>query len=257
MRLATTLAALLATTAVTAAGLAAAAACQSESRGQGQALATSKSQDQAPVNAPANAQVNAQGTAAGTAPSNATRSAPMQAGFEKAHASFRDHAARVLKLAPDRVLVSPIEADLSVQLDQRVGAAWAFYGSAKDHPDRQVRGWAVADGSVITPEQNLGLLLAEAGAWTDRPALDASALAERLAWAMGMNHRVVGPRSLHVEPSGKGTLSFQVAYRPPGPAGGAGGGRDRISQCTVALTADHHAKLTTTAVTAPAAPAID
>jgi hypothetical protein len=177
-------------------------------------------------------------------------------GFDKAHARFRDHAARVLKLSPDRVLVSPIEEDESVQLDQRIGAAWAFYGSSKDHPDRQVRGWAVADGTVITSEQNLGLLLVEAGVWSGKSKLDADQLADRLTWAMGMNHRVVGPRSLHVDPSGTGTLSFQVAYRPPGP-GGAGGGRERISQCTMTLSADHHARLVTTAVAAPSAPSIE
>ena len=180
----------------------------------------------------------------------------MHAGFDKAHASFCDFAARVLKLSPDRVLVSPIEEDASVQLDQRIGAAWAFYGSSKDHPDRQVRGWAMADGTVITPDQNLGPLLGEAGVWSGTPALDAAALAERLVWAMGANHRAVGSSSLHVDPSGTGTLSFQVAFRPPGP-GGAGGGRDRVSQCTVTLTADHHAKLTTAAVAAPATPSFD
>lgn len=184
------------------------------------------------------------------------RSDPMHAGFDKAHASFRDHAARALKLSSDRVLVSPIEEDASVQLDQRVGGAWAFYGSSKDHPDRQVRGWAVADGTIITPEQNLGLLMVEAGVWGGKSKLDADALAERLAWAMGMNHRVVGPRSLRVDPNGTGTLSFQVAYRPPGP-GGVGGGRDRVSQCTVTLTADHHARLATTPVAAPSTPSIE
>jgi hypothetical protein len=178
-------------------------------------------------------------------------------GFNKAQASFRSHAAQVLKQAPDHVVVSPIEEDPSVQLDQRVGAAWAFSAADKDHPERQARGWAVADGSVITPDDNLGLLLGEAGVWSDHPALDASALADRLAWAMGANHRVVGPRSLHVDPRGTGTLSFQVGYRPPGP-GGAGGGRERISQCTVTLTADHHARLTITAApTAPAAPTLE
>lgn len=181
---------------------------------------------------------------------------PMHAGFDKAYASFRDHAARALKLSSDRVLVSPIEEDASVQLDQRVGAAWAFYGSSKDHPDRQVRGWAVADGTVITPEQNLGRLMVEAGVWSGKSKLDADALAERLAWAMGMNHRVVGPRSLRVDPSGAGALSFQVAYRPPGP-GGAGGGRERVSQCTVTLTADHHARFAATAVAAPSTPSIE
>lgn len=203
--------------------------------------------------------VVAAATLPGTAtacPSCGKKSAPMEPGFEKAHASFRDHAARVLKIPPAGVLVSPIEEDASVQLDQRVGAAWAFYGSAKDHPDQQARGWALADGTIITPEQNLGRLLGEAGVWTAKPKLDADALAERLAWAMGTNHRVVGPRSLHVDPSGTGTLSFQVAYRPPGP-GSSGGGRDRISQCTITLTADHHARLATTAVAAPAAPSFE
>ncbi len=152
------------------------------------------------------------------------RSASMHAGFDKARASFCDYAARELKLSPDRVLVSPIEEDPSVQLDQRVGAAWAFYGSSKDHPDRQVRGWAIADGTVITPNQNLGLLLAEAGVWSGKSKLDAAALADRLVWSMGANHRVVGASSLHVDPSGTGTLSFQVAYRPPGPGGAGGGG---------------------------------
>src|SRR5215468_1023086 len=104
-------------------------------------------------------------------PGCSKRSGPVP-GFDKAHASFRDHAARALKLSPDRILVSPIEEDASVQLDQRVGAAWAFYGSSKDHPDRQVRGWAIADGTVITPDQNLGLLMVEAGVWTAKPKLD-------------------------------------------------------------------------------------
>ncbi len=180
----------------------------------------------------------------------------MQDGFDKAQEGFRAHAARVLKLSPAAVLVSPIEEDASVQLEQRIGAAWAFYGSSKEHPNQQVRGWAVADGTVITHEQNLGRLLAEAGVWSGKPALDANALAERLAWAMGMNHRVVGPRSLNVDPKGTGTLSFQVAYRPPGP-GSSGGGRERISQYTITLTADHHAKLATTAVAAPAKPSFE
>lgn len=179
----------------------------------------------------------------------------MQAGFDKALSHFREYAAHVLKISPDRVLVSPIEEDPSVQLDQRVGRAWAFYGSSKDHPDRQVRGWAVADGTVITPEQNLGLLLVEAGAWNATPALDANALAERLVWAMGMNHRVVGPRTFHVDQSGAGTLSFQVAYRPPGP-GGAGGGPERLVQCKVTLTPDHHARLIKSPV-APATPSLE
>lgn len=183
------------------------------------------------------------------------RSTAMPASFNQAQSRFREYAAHALKISTDRVLVSPIEEDPSVQLDQRVGHAWAFYGSSKDHPDRQVRGWAVADGTVITPEQNLGLLLVEAGAWSATPALDADMLAERLAWSMGMNHRVVGPRILQVDKNGAGTLSFRVAYRPPG-RGGAGGGPEQIVQCTVTLTPDHHARLAKSAV-APAGPSLE
>ncbi|HET9622814.1 MAG TPA: hypothetical protein VFP84_15680 [Kofleriaceae bacterium] len=185
------------------------------------------------------------------------KSEPMHTGFSNAQASFRSHAGKVLKRAPERLVLSPAEEDPSVQLEQRVGGAWAFSAFATDHPANQVRGWAVGDGTVITPEANLGLLLAEAGVWTARPALDAGALAERIAWAMGMNHRVVGPRTLHVDASGTGTLSFQVAYRPPGP-GGAGGGPERITQVTVALRAPRHAQLTQAAApVAPARPAIE
>jgi hypothetical protein len=188
------------------------------------------------------------------APTNhpAPKSAPMHSGFTRAQASFRTHAARALKLAPERLVISPVEEDPSVQLDQRVGAAWAFVGAAKDHPATNVRGWATADGTVVTPSDNLGVLFVEAGVWTAKPALDANALAERLVWAMGMNHRVVGARSLQVDAQGNGSLKFQVAYRPPGP-GGAGGGPERISQCTVTLTAQHRALLV--AVDAPPAPA--
>ena len=89
-----------------------------------------------------------------------------------------------------------------------------------------------------------------------QPTLDGEVLANRLVWAMGMNHRLASPASLHVEANGTGTLSFRVGYRPPGP-GGAGGGPERISQCTVMLTADHHARLVTTAVAKPAGPAFD
>ncbi len=171
----------------------------------------------------------------------------MRSGFGKAQASFRQYAAHALKLAPERVLVSPIEEDPSVQLDERVGQAWAFYGSSKDRPSMQVRGWAIADGTVVSPRQNLGVLFEEAGIWTATPLLAAETLADRMAWAMGMNHRVVGPSTLQIGANGAGTLTFQVAYRPPGP-GGAGGGPNRIQQCKVTLTANHKARWSTTAL---------
>ena len=180
----------------------------------------------------------------------------MHDGFQKAQASFLDHAAQVLKLAPERIIVSPVEEDPSVQLDQRVGAAWAFSASPKDHPDREARGWAVANGTVITPESNLGLLLAEAGVWTPKPALDAEALAGRLAWALGLDYHVTGAPALAVDAHGAGTLRFQVAYRAPGP-GGAGGGPQKLTQCTVTLTPDHHARLALAPVAKAKTPSFD
>lgn len=174
------------------------------------------------------------------------RRSSMQPGFEKAHAAFRDHAAHALRASASALVVSPVSADAAVQLDARVCGAWAFVAYAKDQPKHDVRAWAVPDGTVITLEHHLGRLFVEAGVWEPKPRLDGAALAERLAWAMGMNHRVIGGAALALDAHGAGTLSFQIGYRPPG-----SGPRETITRYTVTLTADHQAHLA--AAAAPAA----
>lgn len=176
------------------------------------------------------------------------RPARTASGFARARASFCAHAAKALKRSVERISVAPIDDEPDGQPPQRVGAAWAFYGY--ESRAREVRGWAMADGTVITPEMNLGHLLDEAGVWSARPTLDASGLAERIVWALGMNHRVVGPRSLRLDPSGVGALRFRVAYRPPGPSHAP----DRVSECTVTLTEDHRAQLRVVEVPPPSTP---
>jgi hypothetical protein len=171
----------------------------------------------------------------------------MSAGFDKAYAAFREHVATILKVKPDQVQVGPSYEEAANDFKETVGRAWGLRGFRKDDPPQAVQGWATAEGIVITPQQNLGLLFEEAGVWTESPGLDAGELASRLIWAMGMNHRVfiepslsVPEPALNIDDGGTGALVFFVAYRQPGP-GGAGGGPEDIFKVTVALTPDHKA----------------
>lgn len=187
-----------------------------------------------------NPQTDPATTSPGTAAPN-TGATNMPDGFAKARANFLDHATKALKSSPDTLIVSPIEESPVVQLEQRVGGAWAFQATLRSEPATNVRGWAVANGTVITPEQNLGVLFTEAGAWTTSPTLTADELANRIVWAKGMNHRVVNdpsPPALDVSSAGAGTLTFSLGYREPGP-GGAGGGPEKIAEVVVTLTDDH------------------
>ena len=181
----------------------------------------------------------------------------MKAGFERARLGFLRYAARALGLSAPKVLVSPIEEDAVVQLDQKIGRAWAFYGTSKRTPSESVRGWAVANGRVITPKKNLGLLFVEAGVWDARsPAVDGGTVAANLVWAMGEGHRLVSGGTMKVDGHGSGALEYEVAYRERGP-GGAGGGPEKRWRCTVRLSADHRARLTRVAVAPPSASPFD
>jgi len=175
---------------------------------------------------------------------------PTSPGFDKALASFKEHAAQTLGVTVADLQGGPADEAGAAVMKEKVGNAWAMRFYRKDDPTRDARGWAVADGSVITPEQNLGKLFEEAGAWTPAPARDGAALAELLVWSMGMNHRVlVKPQwkafapKLVVAADGTGTLEFVDAYREPGP-GGAGGGPEAYTRWTIKLTADHQAVAT-------------
>lgn len=173
----------------------------------------------------------------------------MPAGFTKAHASFREHIAQTLGVGVDDVQLGPAYEEAGNQFEHTVGRAWGFRGFRKDDPPQSVQGWATADGTVVTREQNLGVLFEQAGVWTDAPKLTAAELAERLVWSMGMEYRVfVEPSSgapvpaLQVGEDGAGTLVFFVSYKQAGP-GGAGGGPEQHYKATVTLTPDHKATL--------------
>lgn len=185
------------------------------------------------------------------------RSKPMT-GVPAAFAAFRAHAAQKLGVAPDKVEGGPsTEADVDL-LPQRVGSVWAFIMRPAGVYDREVRGWAIADGTVVTLEQNLGVLLAEAGVWGGgvSPPLTAPQIAELLAWSLGMNHGVFIAPHLGVPApeialkNGAGTFTFTLDYHQPGP-GGAGGGPRQLTRYEIALTADRRATATHKRVPSP------
>jgi hypothetical protein len=195
----------------------------------------------------------AHGAAAGGSPD---RSKPMT-NLEKAYAAFRDHAARKLGVSPDKIQGGPGTEELVKMSKGTVGSVWAYTVRAAGKPD-EVRGWATADGTVVTLEQNLGVLLAEAGVWGGgvSPPLTAPQIAERLTWSLGMNHSVFVAPHLGVPApeivlkDGAGTLTFVINYRRPGP-GGAGGGPRQLTRIEIALTADRRATATQTRIPSP------
>jgi hypothetical protein len=171
----------------------------------------------------------------------------MSPGFSKAHVAVRDYAARFYGIKPDDISVMPDnEATANVRPMGRIGRLWAFDAQAGDET---ITVLAAPDGRVVSHQQNLGLLFEEAGVWTDSPTLNADQLAAQIVESMasrGMNHRVydwsVPPPELTLDPSGAGTLVFQVGRKQRGP-GGSGGGPEFRAEAKVVLTPDHQAKL--------------
>lgn len=191
-----------------------------------------------------------QGAANGSAMTAATAAkGTYQAAFE----AYRAFAAQKLGVAPDKVAgVGPNENIAKLQRG-RVGQVWAFEAHPKDAMTPEARGWASNDGVVITLDQNLGLLFAEAGVWGGgvSPALTAQQLADTLTWAMGSGHNVftahpkVPAPELKVK-DGEGSLVFHVDFQQPG----ARGPRN-VSRIEVTLAKDHRATLTRAPIPAP------
>jgi hypothetical protein len=171
----------------------------------------------------------------------------------KPSAAFRAHAAKVLQVPVGEVEGGAIDAATAASLPHSNGAAWASTMWHNDDHSREVRGWVTADGTVVTPEQNLGILFAEVGVWAKSSKLSPDDLADKLAadlaWAYGMNNAVVitldhgmAPPTLTLAGNGSGTFRFFLQWQRPGP-GGAGGGPPSHFEINVVLTADHKAKL--------------
>jgi len=168
---------------------------------------------------------------------------------------FHEYAAKVLGIQASEVEGGPNDAaDAASPRPYTTGNAWGLIVHPKGNYQREVRGWITADGTVISAEQNLGLLLAEVGVWTkDRTPTDnevARKAAELIVWSYGygyilMKDRAFGrtPPTLTLKPDGSGELVFFTNYKSPGP-GGAGGGPDNITEHRVGFKADKSATLT-------------
>ena len=169
---------------------------------------------------------------------------------------FREHAAQVLNKPVADIEGGALNEAHAKSLPQTVGGAWANFVHAKGNRDVEVRGWVTADGTIITGDQNLGLLLTEVGLWKkDRKESDddiADKVAALLAWSYGFGFKVIDyrargmtPPTLTQKPDGSGELVFFTDYKRPGP-GGAGGGPDSFTEHRIVLKADKTATLTKT-----------
>ena len=169
----------------------------------------------------------------------------------KATLAFRAHAATVLSVPLEEVEGGAATEQIAATMPQTVGGAWAYTIWRRGEQGRnEVRGWATKDGTVITPDQNLGLLLAEAGVWKKKQLEQiGDRLASVLAWAYGPGHTVVtrrangmAPPTLSLGKDGAGALVFHTTWRPAGP-GGAGGGPMTRFETKIAFTPDKQATL--------------
>lgn len=167
----------------------------------------------------------------------------MKPGFQKAFTSFQEFAAAELGVAVEQLQAGPDGED--IKMPQTLGKAWAFTAIQKDVPKpRQIRGWAIGDGTVITPKQNVGALLKEAGVG-GKKAKKPDEIAKAIAWGLGADYTInLDPwPAIAVDKQGVGTLTFAVDGRESGP-GGAGGGPIKKLLVTIAIAADHTAALT-------------
>ena len=144
------------------------------------------------------------------------------------------------------------------------GSAQAYLMTYARDGRRCARGWATADGTVITPTQNLGRLFAEAGVWARPPVASleqlAAMLADDIVWSYSEDDRVevsadAKPPKLELAADGSGSLRFVTMshspavdfddqFAPPESGGGGGGFGETYFEVHVAITSDRKATLT-------------
>jgi hypothetical protein len=153
---------------------------------------------------------------------------PREPGFARALGSFRAFAAKTIGGAP---YVGPqVE---TIRLPESIGGAWAFEAS---RGVSDLRGWALADGTVITTSTNLGLLVEQAGSIGPD-------FVKAITWTFGASYQADdAPPDVRLGPDGAGTISFHLTMRIPG-SDGAGGGPYFPYLCTITVGADHHTEL--------------
>lgn len=169
-------------------------------------------------------------------------------------AAFRAYVAQRLQVPPAQL----DDESAAIRGNHNRGAAIAM----EMHAERtalRVRGWVIADRTIISPKQNLGLLFAEAGVWRQPASLGALAetLAQDLVWAYSET-AVLDPERdapvLTVDARGAGQLVFFSSSTsgstdpefvdPMLREGVAGSGPgSRAYKDVVTFTADHQATL--------------
>ena len=174
----------------------------------------------------------------------------------KATEAFRAYTARVLKVPASEVHGGPADHSLG---DHTRGRARHYEMWPGHNTTSSIRGWATPDGTVITPEQNLGVLFAEAGVWAkpSKKRLDELAylLSEDIIWAYGSQGKDVTtamlvdgvePAEFKLAPDGSGTFRFFHNNHGGALVVGGGGGAppDVYWENIAVLTADHKATLT-------------
>jgi hypothetical protein len=176
-------------------------------------------------------------------------------GSARARAAFRAYVAKLLQVAESEVHGGPADNSLG---NHTRGAARHYAMWPGQDTTGAIRGWVTPDGTVIAPDQNLGVLLLEAGVWARPPKQPlrelASLLAEDIIWAYGSQGNFVetamlvegvSPAEIKLLPDGSGTFRFfSNDHGGASILGGGGAPPDVFWENVAVLTADHKATLT-------------
>lgn len=135
-------------------------------------------------------------------------------GFAAASSAFRAYAIKALGTSA----IDSGPNNEKVTMPHTIGGAWAFNAALSSNPSRIVRGWALADGTVITADQNFGRLLEQAGLWAT-PRGDLAKLPAALAWSLGNGYSDNTEPAIKLDASGAGTITFDLLYQEAGGGG--------------------------------------
>jgi len=161
--------------------------------------------------------------------------------------AFRAYAAKKLGVAPDKLNGGgPVDPGTASKMPQTIGRLWPYAFNTSVSGYREANGWATADGTVVSADENLGRLFDEARMWGPgpTPTHNAHQLAELLAWSLGVGNRVIGSESpadrvpgpsLERQRDGSGRLVFTTTS--------SAGGAVVLMMNTVTLRPNHTATL--------------
>ena len=191
----------------------------------------------------------------GTSPANEPAPSGVVAGDPaRARSAFASYVAKLLNVQLSEIRGGPSDDTLG---NHTRGAARHYTMWPVRDPASSIRGWVTPDGTVITPDRNLGVLLLEAGVWAKPPTRPLDELAGLLAgdiiWAYGSQGAYVEqaalvegvtPPEITLRPDGSGTFRFfSNDHGGASIVGGGGAPADVYWENVAALTADHKATL--------------